>query len=74
MKSAEKNSPYGVWGVFFGCISAKKAQAKPHVFLCGVGLGPPCFFARRMFPCFFRAIPAHLCIAKKGENCYTLIY
>jgi len=22
---------------------------------------------------FFQAIPAHLCVAKKGENCYTEI-
>ncbi len=25
-------------------------------------------------PLLFWAIPAHLCVAKKGENCYTLIY
>ena len=39
------------------------------------GFGPPCFFARSECPlAFFWAIPAHLCVAKKGENCYTLIY
>jgi len=33
------------------------------------------FFLRDLnAPLLFWAIPAHLCVAKKGENCYTLIY
>lgn len=70
MKSAEKTPHTGVWGVFFGCISAKKAQAKPHVFLCGVGLGPPCFLRAECSLAFLGHSRASVCCEERRKLLY----
>lgn len=53
---------------------SQKGAGKTACFLMRSRPWAALLFCAPNVPLLFWAIPAHLCVAKKGENCYTLIY